>query len=184
MPAEELKVYLVTRAAHYRGNLFYSDAPAAARPRLLDFLNGRARARSPVEQKGFGILRLDDVEMLVLEGSSRVSRECATVSVALNSVIVAFDMGRPRAPVAPQATTYEKRMAQSVERVVVMTRSHHRLTGSVHGGIKRLGVRTPEEQFIAMTDVTLEDLSTDAGGGTQLPFVALNMEFFEAFWAG
>ena len=183
MPLEEMKAYLVTRGAHYRGNLVYSDAPAAARPRLLDFLNSRARARNPADQKGFGILRMDEVEMLVLEGNSRVSKTCPTVSVALSAVIVAFDMPRPRSSSAPAAVTYEKRMAQTVERVVVLTRSRHRLIGSVHGGIKRLGVRSPDEQFIAMTDVTLEDLSSDAGGSTQLPFVALNMDFFESFWA-
>jgi hypothetical protein len=75
-------------------------------------------------------------------------------------------------------------MAQHNEPVVVLTRTRHRIAGKVRGGLKRLTTRTADEPFIAVTSVSIEDLTVDGRAPAELPFVALNMDFVESFWMG
>jgi hypothetical protein len=181
MPAELLKAHLLTRSAYYRGALHYADAPGTARPRLLDFLNARARGRGAPDQRSTAVLRLDAAELTVYQGGSRVVVQAPIVTVAMDAVVVAFD--ETRLSTAPPGTAvYEARMAQEKEPVIVLTRTRHRLTGFVRGGLKRLSIHSADEPFIAVTDVTIEDLSSDGRAPATLPFVALNMDFVEAFW--
>lgn len=181
MPSEPLRAHLLTRGAYYRGALHYADAPGTARPRLLDFLNARARGRGANDQRSTPVLRLDGAELTVYQGASRVVVQAAVVTVAMNAVVVAFDESRlSTAP--PGTAVYEARMALEKEPVVVLTRTRHRLNGLVRGGLKRLSIRSADEPFIAVTDVTIEDLSADGRAPATLPFVALNMDFVEAFW--
>ncbi len=178
---DELKAYLLTQGAHYRGSLVYSEGAVVPRPRLLDFLNARGRSRTAAAQKSPGLLRIENVDALIMEAGSRVNESYQVVHVALGSVILAFDQSPPAATAAAPPTSYEKRMAQQVERVIAITRTRHRITGLVHGGLRKLTIRTPDEMFVAMTDVTFEDLA-DEGNVIELPFVALNMDMVEAFW--
>jgi hypothetical protein len=184
MPSEPLRAHLLTRGAYYRGALHYADAPGTARPRLLDFLNARARGRGAIDQRSTPVLRLDGAELTVYQGASRVVVQASIVTVAMNAVVVAFDESPVRQSTAPPPATaaYEARMALEKEPVVVLTRTRHRLNGFVRGGLKRLSIRSADEPFIAVTDVTIEDLSADGRAPATLPFVAMNMEFVEAFW--
>ena len=180
MPVEPLRAHFLTRSAYYRGLLHYSDAPGAARPRLLDFLNARARGRGAADRSS-AVLRLDDAELTVYQGASRIVVQAPIVSVAMDAVVVAFDESRLSTGPPPKAA-YEARMAMEKEPVVVLTRTRHRLTGLVRGGLKRLSIQASDEPFVAVTDVTIEDLSTDGRSPATLLFVALNVDFVEAFW--
>ncbi len=182
MPAELLRAHILTRGAYYRGALHYADAPGTARPRLLDFLNTRARGRGAIDQRSTPVLRLDGAELTVYQGASRVVVQASTVTVAMDAVVVAFDESRLSTAPPPAAATYETRMAAEKQPVVVLTRTRHRLNGFVRGGLKRLSICTADEPFIAVTEVTIEDLSAGGRAPATLPFVALNMDFVESFW--
>ncbi|MDI7268592.1 MAG: hypothetical protein QME96_11425 [Myxococcota bacterium] len=182
MAPDEMKVHLLTRGAYYHGALRYSEAPGAARPRLLDFLNAQARGRQGLPAKAVPMLHLDDADVTVYRGDEKVAVRAPSVSVAVRAVVVAFDEGpAKRDSIGPQAT-YEKRLALDEEPLVILTRTRHRLVGKVRGGVRRLTVRTADEPFVAVTGVSIEDLSTGARRPAALSFVALNMEFVEAYW--
>ncbi|MBI5489763.1 MAG: hypothetical protein HY905_20685 [Deltaproteobacteria bacterium] len=184
MSNEPMRVHLLTRGAYYRGLLHYSDVPAASRPRLLDYLNSKARGRGPAGDRA-SILRLDDAEITVYQGTSKSVSQAATVSLVATAIVVAFDETRRSSTLPPPTfpTAYEQRMAQEKEPVLVLTRTRHRLRGIARGGVKRLAARTADESFVALTDVTIEDLSMEGRQPAGLPFVALNMDFVEAFWS-
>ena len=183
MPNEPMKIHLLTRGAYYRGQLHYSDVPAAQRPRLLDYLNAKARGRGPAGDRS-SILRLDDAEITVYQGSNRTVSQAASASLVVTSIVVGFDEVRRLSTMPPSAApAYEQRMAQEKEPVIVLSGTRHRLRGIVRGGAKRLGIRTADEPFVALTDVVIEDLSTEGRQPAALPFVALNMDFVEAFWS-
>jgi hypothetical protein len=183
MPAETLKAHLLTRSAYYRGTLRYGEMPGVARPRLLDYLNAKARGRGVTPEQRSAILRLDTAEITVYQGASKIAVQGVSASIAAHMVVVAFDESPPRlSTMPPGAIAYEQRMAMEKEPVVVLTRTRHRLTGNVRGGVKRLSIRTADEPFIALTDVTIEDLSIEGRQPATLGFVALNMDFVESFW--
>jgi hypothetical protein len=182
MPLEPLKVHILTRGAYYAGLLHYAEVPGAVRPRLLDYLNAQAKGRqSAGEKKIVPMLRLDNADVAIYRADRQISVQSPQVAIAARAIVIAFDEGHPakRDSVVPE---YEKRQALEEEPLVIMTRTRHRLTGKVRGGVKRLTVLSGEELFIAVTNVSIEDLSTDARAPANLPFVALNMEFVESFW--
>jgi hypothetical protein len=184
MPTDPLRAHLLTRSAYYRGTLRTSDMPAVASPRLLDYLNTKARGRGSAAQQA-AFLRLDTAEVTVYQGSSKNVVQASSVAIHAGSVVVAFDESRPRLSTMPPATgvSYEQRMAQERAPVIVVTRTRHRIAGIVRGGLKRLSIRTADEPYIALTEVTIEDLSAEGRAPAVLPFVALNMDFVEAFWS-
>jgi hypothetical protein len=183
MPSEPMKVHLLTRGAYYRGLLRYADVPAATRPRLLDYLNTKARGRGPVGDRT-AILRLEDAEITIYRGATKSMEQASSLTVVVGAIVVAFDETRRYSTMPPaMPTAYEQRMAQEKEPVLVLTKTRHRMRGIVRGGARRLAVRTADEPFIALTDVTIEDLATEGRQPAGLPFVALNMDSVEAFWS-
>lgn len=184
---EEIRVSILTRGAYYRGAVQPAETPgAAAKPRLLDYLNILARGRQAGPQRSVPAIRLDTADVTIYRGSSRVAVVVPSVTVTLPSIVLAFDDGGGpiRKDTIPPAASYEVRMAQQKEPVVVLTRTRHRIAGKVRGGLRRLSVRVAEEPFVAFTDVSIEDLSVEGRAPAELPFVALNMDFTESYWAG
>jgi hypothetical protein len=188
MSAEFTRVHVLTRNAYLRGILHPHESPAGAAPtRLLDVLNSLARAkRQPgAAAKALPVLQLDHAEV-VTYGASRVTVSCDAVFVPLTHVVVAFDETPGRSsessPSIPPAS-YEVRMAPHQAPVWMLTHTSLRLGGKVRGGIKRLTARVTDEYFVPMTDVTIEDLGTAQQPPAELPFVAVNMDAVQAFWA-
>jgi len=182
MPLEEMKVHVLTRGAYYHGSLHYSEVPGAVRPRLLDYLNSQARGKQlGADKRNVPMLRVDNADVTIYRADAKVQQSSPQVAIAVKAVVIAFDEGHAakRDSVIPE---YEKRQALVEEPLVILTRTRHRLVGKVRGGVKRLTILTSDEPFVAVTNVSIEDLSTDARAPANLPFVALNMEFVEAFW--
>jgi hypothetical protein len=173
------QVTIVTPGKLYKGTVF---AGSGFDRRTITLLNSPAKASrySDTAMAAQGYIQLDDVVLTV----GGASREFSTVSVRTTEIIFAMDEFRSMGSEAERRAYESWRRTEEILRVSVITALRadrsFQLTGTVHQFKQKfLG----KDQFMAMVDVSIEELAGTPGmvaDLSEVPFVAVNKSHIEA----